>query len=290
MRNVLAITLLLAATTGVSASGDAPVPTLYDAVPMLVSATGAEVPTLVGGDRDAHGCIGSAGYSWDEDNAKCDRVWEREAEFGKPLPPTAKHYNRHGARFDLNVRYPKTGVAALDAVVIGTLRNGLADFKGQISEMPAKDVWDGKYQMFADFEKTSYRGLASVTLSDYRFTGGAHGNTDYNNYDVDLKTGKILEDADIFKDVTAAKKKIAGLVYAKLVSEAPDRIYSDRNEAKQSLNNVGGLKVLRFTKGGLEFQSTPYQVGPYAAGVVKVTVPYADVMDMFTDNVADRLK
>ena len=31
---------------------------------------------LVGGDRDAHGCIGSAGYSWCEAKAKCLRIWE----------------------------------------------------------------------------------------------------------------------------------------------------------------------------------------------------------------------
>jgi hypothetical protein len=31
---------------------------------------------IVGGDRDAHGCIGSAGYSWCELKNKCLRIWE----------------------------------------------------------------------------------------------------------------------------------------------------------------------------------------------------------------------
>jgi hypothetical protein len=31
---------------------------------------------LLGGDRDEHGCIGSAGYSWCELKQKCLRVWE----------------------------------------------------------------------------------------------------------------------------------------------------------------------------------------------------------------------
>lgn len=31
---------------------------------------------MVGGDRDAHGCIGSAGYSWCEIKSKCLRIWE----------------------------------------------------------------------------------------------------------------------------------------------------------------------------------------------------------------------
>jgi hypothetical protein len=35
--------------------------------------TGGQV---VGGDRDEHGCIGSAGYTWCEAKAKCVRTWE----------------------------------------------------------------------------------------------------------------------------------------------------------------------------------------------------------------------
>jgi len=33
-------------------------------------------PVIVGGDKDSHGCIGSAGYSWCEVKQKCIRVWE----------------------------------------------------------------------------------------------------------------------------------------------------------------------------------------------------------------------
>lgn len=30
----------------------------------------------VGGDRDAHGCIGSAGYQWCARSQRCERPWE----------------------------------------------------------------------------------------------------------------------------------------------------------------------------------------------------------------------
>lgn len=33
---------------------------------------------LVGNDRDEHGCIASAGYSWCEPKAKCLRIWEED--------------------------------------------------------------------------------------------------------------------------------------------------------------------------------------------------------------------
>jgi len=31
---------------------------------------------VVGGDRDAHGCIGSAGYQWCQRSGRCERPWE----------------------------------------------------------------------------------------------------------------------------------------------------------------------------------------------------------------------
>lgn len=38
----------------------------------------APCPQIVGGDKDANGCIGSAGYSWCEEKQKCLRVWEED--------------------------------------------------------------------------------------------------------------------------------------------------------------------------------------------------------------------
>lgn len=39
-------------------------------------------PVLVGADRDAHGCIGSAGYSWCAREKACVRSWELAQEKG----------------------------------------------------------------------------------------------------------------------------------------------------------------------------------------------------------------
>ncbi len=34
----------------------------------------------LGGDKDEHGCIGSAGYSWCEPKQKCLRIWEEPCD------------------------------------------------------------------------------------------------------------------------------------------------------------------------------------------------------------------
>ena len=50
--------------------------------------TESATQALVGGDRDDHGCIGSAGYTWCEPKQKCLREWEEPCEVTAPATTT----------------------------------------------------------------------------------------------------------------------------------------------------------------------------------------------------------
>ncbi len=59
--------------------------------PPRSSGSGLE-PARVGGDRDAHGCIPSAGYQWCEALAECQRPWELAQQEG--LENTAEAFQQ----------------------------------------------------------------------------------------------------------------------------------------------------------------------------------------------------
>lgn len=64
--------------------------TLFLAVLFAVScAPKPEPATLVGADRDAHNCIGSAGYTWSNVLQACIRLWEE----GTALTPVEEVEN-----------------------------------------------------------------------------------------------------------------------------------------------------------------------------------------------------
>jgi len=46
-------------------------------------------PPAVGADKDAHGCIGSAGYAWCERTKGCERPWELAKKEGFELSAQA---------------------------------------------------------------------------------------------------------------------------------------------------------------------------------------------------------
>lgn len=73
---------------------------IYSKTQFVISASATATGTtevLVGGDKDEHGCIGSAGYTWCEEKQKCLREWEESctgtaaaAGTATSLPTTAK--------------------------------------------------------------------------------------------------------------------------------------------------------------------------------------------------------
>ncbi|WP_096086770.1 hypothetical protein [Agaribacterium haliotis] len=56
---------------------------------------GQDEAKMVGGDRDEHGCIGSAGFSWCERTGKCERPWELASKVG--FENTAEAFDKYCA-------------------------------------------------------------------------------------------------------------------------------------------------------------------------------------------------
>ncbi|MBN3819940.1 hypothetical protein G3N57_26530 [Paraburkholderia sp. Se-20369] len=56
--------------------------TIALALSACASQATSPAPQIVGGDRDAHGCIGSAGYAWCESTGQCERPWELAKQKG----------------------------------------------------------------------------------------------------------------------------------------------------------------------------------------------------------------
>lgn len=54
----------------------APLPCLLALLLFVSACASGPLSRLVGGNRDDHGCLGAAGYTWSEALHQCIRVWE----------------------------------------------------------------------------------------------------------------------------------------------------------------------------------------------------------------------
>ncbi len=130
---------------------------------------------------------------------------------------------------------------------------------------------DGKYDVLYNGSK-----LLSVEQRGYLFTGGAHGNTLYKVSTFDLTTGNELQLADLFKPGSNYLERINKIV-AKKVAAQPEKFFGPV-EVKDGDQFYFDGKVLVITY-------APYEVAPYAAGVVTFVIPAGQLSDIMADNV-----
>jgi hypothetical protein len=126
--------------------------------------------------------------------------------------------------------------------------------------------------------------LISVNFINSLYTGGAHPNHYYSTLTYDLKNGKEIKLAELFKP---------GVKYLDRIAEYSIADLSSRNdESGESLGlatdmwaegaapTAENYEAWNITKKVLMITFDPYQVGPYAAGPQTVIVPYAKLKDM----------
>ncbi len=119
-----------------------------------------------------------------------------------------------------------------------------------------------------DFEVSSY------------FQGAAHPNSYSETFNYDLKNGRQLKLADLFKPGTKYLQAIANYCIADLKKQATEKGLTSEDIEKGAAAKADNYQGWTITKRGLGIYFDPYQVGPYAAGTQFVLVPYSDLKDL----------
>ena len=209
-------------------------------------------------------------------------------------------YPTYCAKF--NIRLPQTGIAWLDALLKQRLYEGFtaegqpavksdAALRKLIDRLVAESA-DGLKNYAAEksainelydnieFSFQYQRGrLATFRLLYDSYSGGAHNNYAESYITVDLEKRRVLNIADI-----VAEGKLAALdaLLQKRYDEfilADNQEYDGNNGAalirqhKETFSKKAELTdSFELTADGLAFHYSPYEIAPFAAGVVKLTV------------------
>src|SRR5215217_294442 len=111
------------------------------------------------------------------------------------------------------------------------------------------------------------------------YQGAAHPNTFSEVVNYDLKNGKQLKLADLFKPGAKYLQAIANYCIADLKKQK-DKGLLDEEIEKGAAANAKNYKSWTITRKGLGINFDAYQVGPYASGPQYVLVPYSNLKDL----------
>ena len=112
------------------------------------------------------------------------------------------------------------------------------------------------------------------------YQGAAHPNSYSDVLNYDLKNGKQLKLADLFKPGARFVQAIAIYSIGDLKKQAKDKRLLDDMIESGAAPVAKNYLSWNITKKGIGINFDPYQVGPYAAGPQYVIVPYTTLKDL----------
>lgn len=190
---------------------------------------------------------------------------------------------------DLSAEYPELvgapNAAGFNAVVKNRVLKSFADFRKLMAGFSVADIKNepGDMRNYLDVGySVEYADddLISLSFGEDTFAGGAHPNHDFFTITYDLKAGRELTLADLFKPRTNYLKAIADYS-AKDLQARKDPDSGENMEFATDIfadgvkPTVDNFRDWAITKKGLLILFPPYQVAAYAYGPQSVIIPYS---------------
>lgn len=129
-------------------------------------------------------------------------------------------------------------------------------------------------ELLASFEiKNNQRGILSLNLIVYSFTGGAHGMTIIKSLTFDAKTGKQYELKDLFKPGSDYVKKLSDIIREDIKKWDVQLLYPPFTEIRPDQDFY-----IADTSLVIYFQL--YEITPYVWGFPYFPIPILDLADI----------
>ena len=128
-------------------------------------------------------------------------------------------------------------------------------------------------------------GVLSLSGIQSSYNGGIHGNVTGISVSYDLSSGDVLTLGSILH-MDADKEDIIRMVLNKLESISEDSYFFEGYEDTVR-SRLGGdenqYQDFYFTQLGLVFYFSPYEIAPYASGIITVELPYHELIGVLYD-------
>ena len=143
------------------------------------------------------------------------------------------------------------------------------------SDMPL-GAWYSYYEMSSNKITYNQSGLLCFTVNFENYTGGAHGSHSYFNHVVNLKTGLVVTEKEIFTD--NYEDELAKVLVAAIAKQ------NQVNDVK-ALENIGFFSVdeifpngnFSIDETGINYTFNEYEIAAYVVGATHVHLSYEEI-------------
>jgi hypothetical protein len=185
-------------------------------------------------------------------------------------------------KITISANYPElknfeNDTEAINKSLASVVDKAIANFK---SDLDCSELTNLECSLDINFDTTfADDDFVSIRFEMYEYSGGAHPNSYSLSHTYNLKSGKEIKLADLFKTNSNHLKKLSDYCYeslkkqlTKLAEGEPPDEEMLRGGTEPNDENYSGWNI---TKKGLLMSFDPYQVAAYAYGPQQVIIPYS---------------
>ncbi|MDV4149320.1 DUF3298 and DUF4163 domain-containing protein [Clostridium sp. AL.422] len=118
------------------------------------------------------------------------------------------------------------------------------------------------YELMARYTLTNDKDILSFYIDYYQFSGGAHGITTRNTYNIDIKSGSKLMLKDLFKEGYDYKTYINEEI-SKEISKHPEYYFT----GKEGFNGIKDDQSFYIRDNKIIIHFPYYEIAPYVTGM-----------------------
>ncbi len=138
-------------------------------------------------------------------------------------------------------------------------------------------IWD----LLTHTEVLEFKHHISLTISNYSYTGGAHGSSNVQHFLIDRESGELLELSDLFSDVNQVNalaevqyRELYGITFEEELSDHDFWFPNDTFAVNENFTIEGDTMVFDFNE---------YEIAPYYYGGTQLVIPLAELEAFMTE-------
>ena len=207
--------------------------------------------------------------------------------FNRPLISYAKTNNNKGYenkidktnekdKTKIKVYFPVTDYGKLNKVIKYSISSYINEFNSFVKDNERID--NQYYTLYILYDEFKYADIISYVFNIEMYTGGAHPNHYIKTINYDIDNNKIIDIDYLEKYNYGILKKISISANEILTEKLKKSDSYDETIVKEGTNATkSNFRNFIFTKDGLKFYFSHYQVAPYSYGMIEITIPYEDI-------------
>ena len=152
------------------------------------------------------------------------------------------------------------------------------EYKAEVAKADETPVgaWFSYFEMSSDDIAYNKNDILSYTVNFENYTGGAHGAHSFTNHVIDMKTGNLIKEDDIF--IEGFQEDLAQILI--------DRIAKQNTvENPKELENIGFFSIdeifpignFLIDDNGITYTFNEYEIAAYVVGATNVHLPYEEI-------------